>query len=64
MNNETEDKVAQALDTVIAPYRKALLTLTPGESILFVCDLGEVCRMVSLAVERAKIPQSKYRDQA
>lgn len=30
MNTETETKVAQALDTVIAPYQRELMALSPG----------------------------------
>lgn len=53
MTSETERKVAEALDAVVAPYRKELLALTPGERILLACDLSEICRVVSMAVERA-----------
>lgn len=55
MTSETERQVAQALDTVIAPYQRELLALSPGERILLACDLGEICRVVALAVERAKV---------
>jgi hypothetical protein len=56
MNPETEEQVAQALDTVLAPYRKELLALTPGERILLACDLSEICRVVAIAVDRATAP--------
>lgn len=39
---------------VIAPYQRELMALTPGERILLACDMSEICRVVSMAVERAK----------
>lgn len=53
-----ERKVAQALDEVIAPYRAELQMLTPGERMLLAGELGQICRLVTLATERASRERS------
>lgn len=60
MSSETETKVAQALDAIIAPYQKELLALTPGERILLACDMGEICRVVAMAVKRAQTAPDEH----
>lgn len=62
MPPETERKVAHALDAVIAPYRKELLALTPGERILIACDLSEICRVVAMTTDRNKALPDKAGD--
>lgn len=54
----TESKVAQALDGVIAPYRSELQMLTPGERMLLAGELGQICRLITVATERASRAQS------
>jgi hypothetical protein len=61
MKTETESRIAEALNAVVAPYRKELLVLTSGERVLLACELSQICRVIASAVERAS-PSARTQD--